>query len=121
MNRHYDTERPHQGIGMVPPAQRFFPTAAGSPPRRPAAALDDTALAEDRTADGWVSRKVPTCGTISVSWQQFSVGKHRAGRAVDVHVTDELLQAWDGAELIKTVVRTSRGKVRKKHAAGGRR
>lgn len=83
--------------------------------------FDEAALADQRTADGWVSRKVTTCGTISVSWQQFSVGKHWDGRAVDVHVTDELLQVWDGADLIKTVVRTSRGEVRKKHAAGGRR
>jgi hypothetical protein len=59
-------------------------------------------------------------GVISVSWQQFSVGKHRAGHPVDVHVTRELLQVWDGPELIKTIVRTSRGELRKKRAAGGR-
>lgn len=43
-------------------------------------------------------------------WQQISVGKHRAGARVDVHVTDELLQIWDGADLLKTAVRSDPGK-----------
>jgi transposase InsO family protein len=119
--RFYNTERPHQGIGMVPPAERFHaktpPATSGSARRQ----LDASALTPDHTDDAWVSRKVTSCGTISVSCQQFSVGKHRVGRAVDVHVGDGLLQVWDGPELIKTVVRASRGEVRKKHAAGGRR
>ena len=43
-------------------------------------------------------------------WQQISVGKHRAGARVDVHVTDELLQISDGADLLKTAVRSDPGK-----------
>jgi len=38
-----------------------------------------------------------------------------------VHDSAELLQVWDGDELIKTIVRTTRGEVRKKRAAGGAR
>ena len=38
------------------------------------------------------------------------MGKHRAGARVDVHVTDELLQIWDGADLLKTAVRSDPGK-----------
>jgi hypothetical protein len=53
---------------------------------------------------------------ISLSWQQFSVGKHHGGEQVDVHVTDRLLEVWSGNELIKTLVRTSGGEVRKKRA-----
>ena len=45
---------------------------------------------------------------ISVSWQPFSVGKHRSGEIVDVHVTDRLLEVWAGNDLIKTVIRESR-------------
>ncbi len=49
--------------------------------------------------------------------QQVSVGQHRAGQRCDVHVSPELLQFWIGAELLKTVARTSRGEVRKKKAS----
>ena len=56
-------------------------------------------------------------GVISVSWQQFSVGKHHSGELVDVHVTDRLLEVWAGNDLIKTVIRASAGDVRNKHAS----
>jgi hypothetical protein len=55
-----------------------------------------------------------------VDWQQVSVGKHRAGDRCDVLVTEQLLQFWIGEELMKTVIRTGSGEVRKKHAQGGR-
>src|SRR3712207_6048905 len=58
-------------------------------------------------------------GVISVSWQQFSVGKHHAGARVDVHVGPELLHVYLADTLIKTVVRNSRGEVRKKRASAG--
>jgi len=48
--------------------------------------------------------------------QNFSVGKHRAGRTVDVHVRENVHEVWDGAELVKGVLRTSKGAVRKKGA-----
>lgn len=61
-------------------------------------------------------------GTVCVAWQQVSVGKHRAGSRCDVLVSDQVLQFWIGAELLKTVTRTSTGEVRKKNTAGtGRR
>ena len=89
---------------MATPASRFTaaPTPAGP-------ALDRRAIEEDRSGDDWVSRTVSACGTISVSNQVFSVGKHRAGDTVDVRVTAELLEAWCGMELLKTVLRTSKG------------
>ena len=59
-------------------------------------------------------------GIVCVSWQQVRVGKHRAGERCDVLVSDQLLQFWIGAELMKTVTRTSSGEVRKKHAQGSR-
>ena len=57
---------------------------------------------------------------ISVSWQQICLGKAAAGHAVDVHVTDQVIQVWDGNQLLKTVARTSSGEVRKKHASVAR-
>ena len=73
-------------------------------------------LRQDRTGDDWISRTVSRNGVIVVSNQQFSVGKHRNGRLVDVRVRDEILEVWDGNELIKSVLRTSKGVVRKKRA-----
>jgi hypothetical protein len=64
-----------------------------------------------------VARRAGTNGVISVSWQQICLGKAAAGRALDVHVTDRVIQVWDGLQLLKTVARTSSGTVRKKHAS----
>jgi hypothetical protein len=69
-----------------------------------------------------VSRRVASNGIISIAWQQISVGKYRAGEHVDVHVDDERVQIWSGAELLKNATRTTTGPVRKKNASvpGGR-
>lgn len=117
---HYNHRRPHQALDMATPAQRFArPTNADHPGVARDAHLDGAAartLDDDRCGDGWVSRRVGGNGVVSVSWQQVSVGKHRAGRRVDVLVGHDLLQFYDGDELLKTVTRTSRGEVRKKRA-----
>lgn len=109
----YNTARPHQGIGMRTPSERFF-----APEERAAPNLDPhlVALHDARDPDEWITRKVSANGVITVAWQQISVGKHRGGHRVDVHVLPELLEAWDGNELIKTVKRTSKVVVRKKRA-----
>ena len=109
----YNTDRPHQSLGMEPPATRFWHRPSAPPDPLPPT-LD--ALAEERTGDNWISRKVTTNGVISVAYQQISVGKHRNGARVDIHVTDTLLEIWHGAELVKTVARTTEGDIRKKRA-----
>jgi transposase InsO family protein len=106
----YNTERPHSALDMATPASRFTATDPGRP-------ADASALVQERTGEGWISRRVGANGIVSVTWQQISCGKHRAGRRVDVHVQDSTLQIWDGEELIKTVLRTNHKEVRKKHAA----
>ena len=108
----YNAERPHRSLGMATPATRFQASAA----RPPGPPLDRRALDQDRSGDDWVSRTVSTVGTICVSNQVFSVGKHRSGATIDVRVTAELLEAWSGMELLKTVLRTSKGVIRKKRA-----
>jgi transposase InsO family protein len=110
----YNFQRPHQGIGMATPAQRF--TAAG----RSRSGLNLPAQRDpgaERAGPEWVTRRVGANGVISVAWQQFSVGKHRAGELVDVHVEPALLQVWHRDELLKTIVRTDSKEVRKKRAA----
>ena len=106
----YNTDRPHQSLKGQTPAERF---AAHPDDVLP---LDASALTQDRSGDDWISRSVSVNGVISVSNQAFSVGKHRYGSIVDVRVRHELLEVWDGMELVKTVLRTSKGVIRKKRA-----
>ena len=106
----YNTRRPHSAIGMVPPIERFSQRA--EPVR-----VMRTSTGEDRTSDGWVARRAGANGVISVSWQQICLGKAAAGASVDVHVTDRVIQVWDGNQLLKTVARQSSGEVRKKRAS----
>ena len=106
----YNTRRPHSSIGMVPPIERFS--------RRPQPArVPYSTPGPDRTGDDWVARRAGSNGVISVSWQQICLGKAAAGHNVDVHVTERVLQVWDGNQLLKTVARASRGEVRKKRAS----
>jgi len=104
----YNHQRPHQGIGLATPAQRFEATARQQPARPELAAPDN---------GEWVTRKVGGNGVISVAWQQFSVGKHRAGEIVDVHLNGQLMQVWHRSELLKTIVRDEPKETRKKRAA----
>ena len=110
--RHYNFDRPHDSLDMATPASRFFTTRAET---RPA---DDSALTPvDRAGDDWIARRVSAVGVVCVAWQQISVGKHRAGRTVDIQVGPELLHIWDGNELLKTALRDNTKEVRKKRAS----
>lgn len=113
----YNHQRPHQGIQMASPAQRFLAGLS-----EPVAGMEFSAqsMVIDRDPEAWVTRRVATNGIVCVNWQQISVGKHRAGDNVDVHVQEKILQIWSGSELLKTVVRTSEGQVRKKKASVNR-
>ena len=83
---------------------------------------DTTALDEVRQGNDWVTRRVGANGVVSIAWQQISVGKHRNGHNVDVHIQNEMVQIWDGAELIKSALRNRPGEViRKKNAETTRR
>jgi transposase InsO family protein len=108
---YYNTSRPHQSLKMDTPAQRFTAPGPTHPPST------STAGTADRAGEHWVSRKVCANGIVCVSWQQVSVGVHRAGARCDVHVDGDLLRFWIGDELVKTAARTSRGEVRNKRAA----
>jgi transposase InsO family protein len=104
----YNTDRPHQSLDMHTPAERY-----GTGPRR------QITTTPDRTGPEWVARKVSTVGVVCVSWQQVSVGRHRAGERCDVHVGDDILQLWIGNELLRTVQRNSTGPIRNKRPLGG--
>ena len=107
---YYNTQRPHQALADATPESRFR-ASDGNLQRR-------LTPRPERNGEQWVCRKVASNGIVSVGYQQVSVGKHYGGSACDVLVTDGLLQFWVGSELLKTVVRTSKGGVRKLHAHG---
>lgn len=117
----YNTRRPHQAIGMVPPAQRFLAAATvAAVPIRPTAETSRPAAAR---GDGdWVARRANAVGVITVNWQQIVLGKAAAGRDVDVWVTADVIQVYDGDQLLRTQLRQGGGEVRKKRASipGGR-
>lgn len=133
---YYNTARPHQALEDATPAERFGrPDGRADTIDQPAGLAANAVggrgggegrrepvppASSGRDGDGWVSRKVGRNGIVCVNWQQVSVGKHRAGSRCDVLVSDQLLQFWIGAELMKTVTRTGSGEVRKKHAQGSR-
>jgi transposase InsO family protein len=114
----YNAHRPHQGIGMVTPADRFLGTAPApvtpirvrSGPGRPG---------EDRTDGVWVTRRASAVGVVCVSWQQVCLGVAAAGRPIDVWVTDHVLQFYDGDQLLRTEQRHSSGEVRVKRSQAG--
>jgi transposase InsO family protein len=104
----YNTQRPHQALADATPESRF----------NGAAARRQLKTHPERNGEQWVSRTVASNGVVCVGYQHVSVGKHYGGSPCDVLVTDGLLQFWVGNELLKTVARTSKGEIRKKHAEG---
>jgi transposase InsO family protein len=117
----YNHRRPHQALDMAFPAQRFQRASAA-----PVTQLRPTARSERPAAtrgDGsWVARRASAVGVVCVNWQQVCLGVAAAGRSIDVWVTDQVLQFYDGDQLLRTERRQNRGEVRKKRASipGGR-
>jgi len=113
----YNTVRPHQALDMATPAQRFFRDEPA--PVAELRAVDTQApRPHPRRGDGyWVSRRASAVGVVCVNWQQVCVGVAAAGRNIDVWVTDDVLQCFDGDQLLRTSARTTEGTVRKKRAS----
>lgn len=118
----YNTRRPHQSLDMAVPAARFHrPDPA---PVTPLRLTVGTGRPERGRGDGtWVARRASTVGVVCVNWQQVCLGVAAAGRNIDVWVTEEVLQFYDGDQLLRTEKRRTTGEVRVKRAQvpGGRR
>ena len=121
----YNHDRPHQALDMATPAQRFLhhDPAPVTPIRARTTSTAPGRPAEDRPDGTWVTRRASAVGVVCVSWQQVCLGVAAAGRPIDVWVTEQVLQFFDGDELLRTEKRTSTGEVRKKRAQvpGGQR
>jgi transposase InsO family protein len=108
----YNTNRPHQALGMATPADRF---------RLPEVARDQSSVPTESADDHrgqWVLRRVASNGVVSVDNQMFSVGNAYKGVLVDAFVDDTTIQIWSQNHLIKTVARARKGVVRKVRADG---
>jgi transposase InsO family protein len=112
----YNTNRPHQALDMATPAARFFAEqqapvsvlrVSSDRPARPAAARGD---------GSWVARRASAVGVVCVNWQQVCLGVAAAGHDIDVWVTGDVLQFYDGDHLLRTAARTSQGTVRVKRS-----
>jgi hypothetical protein len=97
---HYNTARPHQGIGMVPPIRRF--ELAKSEPLE--VVIDHAPQLPDPPppADGArrVTRKVGQGGRISLAGHKYHVGRWLAGETVTVAINGGLVEVWHREVLV---------------------
>ena len=116
----YNTNRPHQALDMATPAERFLRDQAA--PVAPLRSPTRTTRPEENRADGtWVTRRASTVGVVCVNWQQVCLGVAAAGRPIDVWVTEEVMQFYDGDQLLRTEQRKTLGPVRVKRSQGPQR
>ncbi len=118
----YNTRRPHQALDMATPAERFHqPASASVTTLRASRETGRPGL--DRADGSWVARRASAVGVVCVQWQQVCLGVAAAGRHIDVWVTDQVLQFYDGDTLLRTEQRSTPGEVRVKRAQvpGGQR
>jgi transposase InsO family protein len=102
----YNTERPHQGIGMVAPEQRFALARAEAhdlvvpgleePVEAPAGQDQDLRR---------VTRSVGGSGKISLATFDYHVGRFLSGQTVDVEIDDRLVQIFHRGVLVATHAR----------------
>lgn len=113
----YNTDRPHQALDMATPSQRFFrDVPASTIPLRTAG--QSARRATDRGDGTWIARRASKVGVVCVNWQQVCLGAAAAGRNIDVWVTDEVMQFFDGDHLLRTQKRhQQQQEVRKKRAS----
>ena len=116
----YNHHRPHQALDMATPASRFLnpEPARVAVLRAPAGPGRPGPGGSDGT---WVTRRASAVGVVCVSWQQVCLGIAAAGRPIDVWVTDQVLQFYDGDQLLRTEKRTSAGEVRVKRSTAPQR
>ena len=102
----YNTHRPHQGIAMGVPAERFRPAAVNPQPAR-ASALPAQHRRAVTVGPTEVTRRVSRNGVVRVCYQQVSAGRHLAGQVVTVRLHPTVLQVFYAGQLVRTAPRRS--------------
>jgi transposase InsO family protein len=104
--RIYNEERPHQGIGMVPPARRFALAASEVfTPVIPDLEEEKAPEALLRGPEKRLTRRVGDSGGISLCTFPYHVGAWLAGETVDVVTDDRLVQIFHRGVLVATHAR----------------
>lgn len=98
---HYNTERPHQSVGMKPPAERFM-TTGGLELEEPDELEADFDTKLERTRPPGVSRWVDQSGKIGLGGFRYRVGPGFAGEAVEVVCRSGLVEILHAGVLIAT-------------------
>jgi transposase InsO family protein len=97
---HYNHQRPHQGIGMVPPVQRFrLANPDASVLRLEGAAPDTTEMTPTAT------RRVGANGQVSFASARYMAGKWLAGETVELVCEDGVVAIHHRGVLIATHAR----------------
>jgi hypothetical protein len=99
---HYNNDRPHQGIGMVAPWERFRLAAAEPVEAEP---VDVEALVEEAPSAPTTTRKVDSAGNISFAAAKYRVGRWLAGQEVTVVCDGGLVQLHHRGVLMATHAR----------------
>ncbi len=97
--RHYNNERPHQGISDLTPAERFVVDAPTTdrPARSP---LDPSVPVYPPHA---ILRRVTTSGNTSFDRKLIHVGKRWSGATVRIIATGGLVHIYHGEELLRVL------------------
>ena len=109
----YNTERPHQSLGMCPPADRFrlaqkvLPAAVANDPDLSDSEPSPAAAAEPTRPPG-VSRWVDQAGQVSVAGFRYPVGRVFAGEPVEAVVAGGLVEIVHAGVLVVTHVQRRR-------------
>jgi transposase InsO family protein len=111
----YNTDRPHQSLGMAFPASRFVPAESGLPLRVPAGqglTVPDgadqgpavaPAAAELPSVAVEVDRAVPPSGNLQIGGQQIWLGPALAGRTITIWVDETSLHVLLDGTRLKTL------------------
>jgi transposase InsO family protein len=102
----YNEERPHQGIGMVPPVRRFALAAVEISPA--VVAIPEAEEVSDDAAEPprkRLTRCVSGSGLISLATHPYHVGAWLAGETVEVVLDDRLVQIFHRGVLVATHAR----------------
>jgi transposase InsO family protein len=98
---HYNSERPHQGIGNQTPAERYLPGGAIEP-------LGELALAEADKHPPYpphsATRKVDVNGIIAYDGLGIIVPRRYAGATVRILEVGELVHVYLGDQLVRVLV-----------------
>jgi transposase InsO family protein len=99
--RHYNLERPHQGIGDRPPIERF----RLAEPQPGLEIIDTDSHQEPEPAAPRITRRVSSDGAISLAGFRYRAGRWLAGEVVEVVSRDGIIEISHRGALIVTHAR----------------